>query len=126
MNFDKIGCRVSLNGNVMAVVEPWDVGTHHRCHVRIDSSAESSHGASCLKIGAMEPSASAVTHCGTSRGAVKHAYLIDALADDALDASVPGGGDGDAPLVLVQLLPHLLHRRVSAVVVPGEWSGRIK
>ena len=110
----------------MAVVEPWHVGTHHSCHVRIDSSAESSHGASCLKIGAMEPSASAVTHCGTSRGAAKHGYLIDALADDALDASVPGGGDGDAPLVLVQLLAHLLHRRVRAVVVPGEWSGRIK
>ena len=107
--------------------QSWSLGTHDRCHVHIDSSAESSHGANCLKIGAMEPSsACAVTHCGTSRGAAEHAYLIDALADDALDASVPGGGDGDAPLVLVQLLAHLLHRRVRAVVVPGEWSGRIK
>ena len=61
-----------------------------------------------------------------SREGSSNTYLVDALADDALDASVPGGGDGCAPLVLVQLLAHLLHRRVRAVVVPGEWSGRIK
>ena len=52
--------------------------------------------------------------------------LVDASADDFLDAAVPGGRDGGAPLVLVQLLAHVLHRRVRAVVVPGEWSGRIK
>ena len=83
--------------------------------------AESSHGANCLKnwgYGAV--SACAVTHFGTDRGAgIGRAYLVDARADDALDSSVPGCGDGGAPLVLVQLLAHLLHRRVRAVVVPG-------
>ena len=45
-------------------------------------------------------------------------YLVDAPADDFLDAAVPGGRDGGAPLVLVQLLAHVLHRRVRALVVP--------
>ena len=56
--------------------------------------------------------------------ATSGAHLVDAGADDFLDAAVPGGGDGGAPLVLVQLLPHVLHRRVRAVVVP-ECTSRI-
>ena len=52
--------------------------------------------------------------------------LVDASADDFLDAAVPGGRDGGAPLVLVQLLAHVLHRRVRALVVPeGGRIGRV-
>ena len=46
------------------------------------------------------------------------ANLVDAPADDFLDAAVPGCRDGGVPLVLVQLLVHVLQRCVRARVVP--------
>ena len=51
-------------------------------------------------------------------GKARLAYLVDASADDFLDAAIPGGRDSGAPLVLVQLLAHVLHRCVRALVVP--------